>query len=118
LPEHMPESHRRHLEWTPSRIVRWAENAGPQTAALVDGILTSRPHPEQGFRSCPGILRLGKRYGDDRLEAACTRAVAFQAFSYRSVESILRRGLDRQPLPPPTTATTTPRHHEYVRGAA
>jgi transposase len=118
LPEHMPESHRRHLEWTPSRIVRWAENAGPQTATLVDGILTRRPHPEQGFRSCLGILRLGKRYGDDRLEAACTRAVAFQAFSYRSVESILRRGLDRQPLPPPAPATTTPRQHDYVRGAA
>ena len=118
LAEHMPESHRRHLEWTPSRIVRWAENAGPQTAILVDGILRSRPHPEQGFRSCLGILRLGKRYGDDRLEAACTRAVAFQAFSYRSVESILRRGLDRQPLPPPTPVATTPRQHEYVRGAA
>ena len=61
---------------------------------------------------------MGKRYGDDRLEAACTRAVAFQAFSYRSVESILRCGLDRQPLPPPVPATTTPRQHEYVRGAA
>ncbi|MGH7612122.1 MAG: IS21 family transposase [Candidatus Dormibacteria bacterium] len=118
LPEHMPESHRRHLEWTPSRIVRWAENTGPQTASLVDGILRSRPHPEQGFRSCLGILRLGQRYGGDRLEAACTRAVTFQAFSYRSVESILRRGLDRQPLPLPAPPTVTPRHHEYVRGAA
>ena len=84
----------------------------------MDGILTGTPHPEQGFRSRLWILRLGKRYGDDRLEAARTRAVAFQTFSYRSVESILHRGLDRQPLPPPAPATTTLRQHEYVRGAA
>lgn len=118
LVEHMPESHRRHLEWTPSRIVRWAEQAGPNTAAVVDGILQSRPHPEQGFRSCLGILRLGKRYGSDRLEAACTRAVAIRAFSYRSVESILRTGLDRQPLPRLTVITTPLRRHDFVRGAA
>jgi transposase len=117
LAEHMPESHRRHLEWTPSRVVRWAETAGPRTAILVDGIMTRRPHPEQGFRSCLGIMRLGKRYGDDRLEAACTRAVAVQAFSYRSVESILRSGLDHQPLPEPAADISTARPHEYLRGA-
>jgi transposase len=115
LAEHMPESHRRHLEWTPSRIVRWAQNAGPQTAALVDEIMRSRPHPEQGYRSCLGVMRLGKRFGNDRLEAACTRAVAIRAFSYRSVESILRTGLDRQPLPAPSP-TTTSRPHDHVRG--
>jgi transposase len=112
----MPESHRRHLEWTPGRIVRWAQSSGPSTAAVVEEILRSRPHPEQGFRSCLGILRLGKRYGDDRLEAACTRALALRAFSYRSVESILRRGLDRQPLA--TRVLTTPSvAHNNVRGA-
>ena len=116
LSEHMPESHRRHLEWTPGRIVRWAQTSGPSTAAVVDEILRSRPHPEQGFRSCLGILRLGKRYGDERLEAACTRALALRAFSYRSVESILRRGLDRQPLN--TSVLTTPSvAHDSVRGA-
>jgi transposase len=116
LAEHMPESHRRHLEWTPGRIVRWAQTSGPHTAAMVDEILRSRPHPEQGFRSCLGILRLGKRYGDDRLEAACTRAVAIRAFSYRSVESILRSGLDRQPLTTRVLTTTSPAH-DNVRGA-
>jgi transposase len=118
LPEHMPESHRRHLEWTPSRIVRWAQNSGPNTVALVDEIMRSRPHPEQGYRSCLGILRLGKRYGGDRLDAACARAVAIRAFSYRSVESILSTGLDRQPLLPiaAVTTTTTPRAHDHVRG--
>jgi transposase len=117
-PAHMPASHRAHLEWTPGRIVRWARASGPQTAALVEGVLTSRPHPEQGYRACLGILRLGKTYGDARLEAACGRALALRAFSYRSVESILKTGLDRQPLlalaPPPVPL----RRHENLRGPA
>ena len=114
---HMPESHQRHREWTPSRIVGWASRTGPATADLVDTIMRSRPHPEQGFRSCLGIMRLGQRYGDDRLEAASERAVAIQAHSYKSIESILRAGLDRQPLTPRTTTTTTP-EHDNVRGPA
>lgn len=116
-PAHMPASHRRHLEWTPGRIVRWAEQTGPATAQVVAHILASRPHPEQGFRSCLGILRLGRRFGAERLEAACRRAVAIQAFSYRSVESILKTGLDRQPLPAPP-AVLPLRRHDNVRGPA
>ena len=114
---HMPEAHRRHAEWTPSRIVRWAEQTGPATAALVAGIMASRPHPEQGFRSCLGIMRLGRRYGDERLEAAAARALAIRALSYRSVESILRNGLDGQPLPGSEPVTTTIGDHANVRGA-
>ena len=114
-PDHMPESHRRHLEWSPGRIVRWAEQTGPATGALVAAILASRPHPEQGYRSCLGILRLGRRYGPERLEAAAVRALAIGARSYRSVESILRTGLDRQPLPD-APASGPARRHENVRG--
>lgn len=97
-PAHMPESHRRHAEWTPSRIIAWAEKTGPSTAALATEIMATRTHPEQGYRSCLGIIRLGGRYGAERLEAACARALAARALSYRSVESILSHGLDRQPL--------------------
>jgi transposase len=111
---HMPDSHRRYLEWTPGRIIRWAHRSGPQTAILVEGILSSRPHPEQGFRSCLGILRLGRRYGPQRLESACRRALSLQAFSYRSVESILKHGLDQQPLPAP--APSFDRQHHNLRG--
>ncbi len=114
-PDHMPESHRRHLEWSPGRIVRWAEGTGPATGALVAAILASRPHPEQGYRSCLGILRLGRRYGPERLEAAAARALAIRALSYRSVESILRTGLDRQPLPDAAPAGPA-RRHANVRG--
>jgi transposase len=114
---HMPEAHRRHAEWTPGRIVAWASGTGPATAALVAAIMASRPHPEQGFRSCLGIMRLGRRYGDERTEAAAARALAIRALSYRSVESILRNGLDGLPLPGSEPATTTIGDHANVRGA-
>jgi transposase len=116
-PAHMPESHRRHAEWTPGRIVAWAERSGPATGELVTEIMASRPHPEQGFRSCLGIMRLGRRYGDDRLEAAAVRALAIRAHSYRSVESILKAGLDAQPLPGDEPVMTIG-DHANVRGAA
>jgi transposase len=93
--EHMPKSHQKHSEWSPTRIVKWAESIGPETAKLAGAILVERPHPEQGYRSCLGILRLSKRYGQERLEAACARAMTAGARSYRHVESILKHGLDR-----------------------
>jgi transposase len=117
-PAHMPESHRRHAKWTPSRIVAWAEKTGPASAALVAGILERRPHPEQGYRSALGIIRLAERYGTARCEAACARALQMSSFSYRSVESILAHNLDGQPLPDPTRPTSPHPHHRNVRGGA
>ena len=96
--EHMPKAHQRHAEWTPSRILTWAGQTGPATRRLAEKILESRKHPEQGFRSCLGLLRLGKAYGPERLEAACARALVIGACSYKSVQSILKTGLDHQPL--------------------
>jgi transposase len=114
-PEHMPRSHRAYAEWTPERFSRWAAKTGPKTEALVTEILTSRRHPQQGFRSCLGLLKLGKTYGPERLEAACGRALALRAASHQSVKSILAAGLDREPLPapaPPKLALV----HENLRG--
>lgn len=113
-PEHMPESHRRYLEWTPSRIVRWAEKSGPSTAEIVREIMERRPHPEQGFRSCLGIMRLARRYGSERLEAACARALVLNAYSYKSVESILKNKLDGKDLPESTPGKCIV--HENIRG--
>ncbi|MFO7558525.1 MAG: IS21 family transposase [Desulfobacterales bacterium] len=96
--EHMPKSHQKYLEWTPSRIINWAAKNGPHTAQVVMGIMNSRRHPEQGFRACMGIMRLGKRYSIERLENACARAVSIRSYSYKSVESILKKGLDKVPL--------------------
>ncbi len=114
---HMPASHRRYAEWSPARLVRWAEQVGPASGALVTAILESRPHPEQGFRSALGIMRLSRHYGPERLEAAARRALAVRALSYRSVESILRRGLDGRPLPE-SAPQSKPPTHENIRGSA
>ncbi len=81
-PAHMPESHRRYAQWTPSRIINWASATGPSAAKLVEAIIKSRPHPEQGFRSALGIIRLADRYGTERVEAACGRALHLRAYSY------------------------------------
>ena len=98
LNEHRPKAHQKHLEWTPSRILQWSATIGPQCARLVQHIMDSRPHPEQGFRSALGIIRLGKTLGEERLEAACKRALHFGACSYQSVQSILTNRLEAQPL--------------------
>jgi transposase len=117
LREHMPKAHQQHLEWTPSRLIRWAGQIGPQTQNLVSLILESRPHPEQGYRSCLGLLRLEKRYSTERLEAACARALAFKAYSYKNVESILKNGLDQQPLRTSSPQTRLPLlEHGNLRG--
>lgn len=116
LAAHMPKAHQRHLEWTPSRIIEWATTIGPHTAGLVEAILTDRPHPEQGYRSCLGILRLARRYGETRLEAACHRALGAGARSYRHVDSILKHGLDRVAHPQAPLALQVPLLHEHVRG--
>jgi transposase len=97
-PAHMPDSHRRYLEWTPGRIVTWADKNGPSTGEFIDQLLLSRPHPEQGFRSALGVMGLAKKYGPTRLEAACARALLLRSFSYSSVASMLQHGLDQRPL--------------------
>lgn len=115
-PQHRPAAHQRYLEWSPSRLVSWAEGIGPHTARLVAALLETRPHPEQGYRSCLGILSLSKRYPTDRLEAACRRALAMGAIAYRHVKSILEKGLDR--LPPESESDRPPilPRHENLRG--
>src|SRR4051812_26579104 len=95
IPEHMPSAHRRYAEWTPARLMREAEKIGPATLALFEAIMRAKPHPEQGFRACLGILRLAKGYGVERLDAACRRGNDIGARSYGSIASILKHGLDR-----------------------
>lgn len=115
-PEHMPAAHRKHAEWTPERIAAWAAETGPHTRALAEAILAERKHPEHGYRSCLGIMRLAKRYGGERVEAACRRALVVGARSYTRVESILRAGLDAMPLPNATEPAAPAVTHENIRG--
>ena len=115
-PEHRPRSHQQHLAWPPSRLVNWAQSVGPSTAQLFATILKAGRIPEMGYRSCLGILRLGQRYSNERLEAAARRALATGACSYPSVKSILERSLDRQPLETPPHRP--PLEHANLRGPA
>jgi transposase len=114
-PEHMPASHRAHLDWTPAKLIAWGQRIGISTAAVVSWQLDHRPHPEQGYRACLGLLALVRRYSAERLEAACTRAMAIRAPNLRSVTNILKCGLDRQPSLFPATSMPTI-EHENVRG--
>ena len=115
LEEHRPKSHQKHLAWTPSRILAWVQTIGPACAKVVEQILADRPHPEQGFRSALGIIRLGKALGHDRLEAACRRALHFGTCSYTSLKSILQNNLDAQPLEPELPLASPV--HENLRGS-
>jgi transposase len=115
IKEHMPKAHQKYAEWTPERLVRWAAKTGTCTAKVVETILSLRPHPQQGFRSCLGIMRLGKEYGAERLEAACARALAIGGLTFKSIQAILKSGLDRRPLPEPPQETNVVRHYN-IRG--
>src|SRR5216683_2733019 len=115
--EHMPRAHRAHAEWTPSRLIAWATQTGPATGRLVAGILERRPHPEQGYRACLGLMRLGRAHGGDRLDAACARAERLRSYRFRTVEHILTNQQDRLPLDEAAPARPAVAH-ENVRGAA
>ena len=116
LAEHMPSAHRAHREWSPGRFLNWAQAIGPATLAVVKHQLQDLPHPEHGYRRCLGLLNHARRYSKPRLEAACRRALHLHSPSYRSVTSILKQGLDRQPLPPDDSAQEELPLHANVRG--
>jgi transposase len=115
---HMPHAHREYADWTPERLVRWARESGLSVSGLIERVMATRAHPQQGFRSCLGIMRLGQSYGGERLEAACRRALEVDAVSYRSVRSILQAGLDRQEVPAGELPAALPQVHENLRGAS
>ena len=114
--EHMPPAHQKYLEWSPERLTHWAQKLGPQTAQLVQVLLESRRHPEQAYRSCLGLLRLGSHYGEERLEAACRRALSAGIHSYKGVKNILDAKLDQVELNEPSAVV--PDTHENIRGQA
>lgn len=116
LSEHMPASHREYAKWTPERLREWAASIGPQTECVISAILAARRHPQQGFRSALGVLRLGKHYGADRLEAVCQRAHKLHITTFKSIESMLKNNLDRAPLDQEATPRQLPLLHENIRG--
>lgn len=117
LDGHRPKSHQRHLQWQPSRLVDWGRTIGPQTAELIERILAAKPHPEQGYRSCLGLIRLGGEYGPERMEAAARRALHFCTYSLKSVQSILEHRLDTLPDTAPAASPPPPLDHPNIRGS-
>jgi transposase len=113
-PEHMPRSHREYAEWTPERLISWANRIGESCAGVVSTILGRRTHPEQGFRSCRGIISLAKRFSEERLEAACERALNIKGVNYRSIKAILENNLDKKSFPSQQQLPLVP--HENIRG--
>lgn len=117
LAEHMPPAHQKFSEWGPGRFLNWAIDIGPATRDVIKHLLTKAVHPEQSYRACFGILTSAKRYGKERLESACQRALAIGAPRRHSILSILKNGLDKQPLAKPVLSPSI-RVHENIRGAA
>ena len=115
--EHMPKAHRAHRQWSPGRFLNWAQAIGPATLEVVKRQLQHRAHPEHGYRACLGLLNLARRYSKSRLEAACERALLIHSPSYRSVNSILKQGLDRQPLARDEDPPSQLPRHTNVRGS-
>jgi transposase len=115
LAEHMPRSHQEHVKWTPNRMTNWVGRAGPSTAKLANHILKSREHPQQAFSVILGMIRLGEKYGNDRLDRACFRALRLDEPNYRSLKSILTSGLDGLPVQEPQE-NETPIEHQNIRG--
>jgi len=113
---HMPKSHQKHLEWTPQRLLNWGASIGPATCSIIRRIMEDKPHPEMGYRSCLGVFSLSKRYGEDRLEAACARALTIGSPNRKAVQSILEAGLDRHAELFPAEPKPLP-VHENVRGS-
>jgi transposase len=116
ITEHMPSAHRRYAEWTPAKIMDEAAKVGSATVALFEAIMKAKPHPEQGFRSCLGIISLVKSYGPERVEAACRRGNDIRATSYGSIASILQHGLDKA-YAQEATPDAPPIRHGNIRGS-
>ncbi|MDS4016312.1 MAG: hypothetical protein RKP46_18430 [Candidatus Accumulibacter sp.] len=113
---HMTPGHRAVLGWDAPRLIEWATRIGPHNAALVQRVLRQRRHPQHGYRACLGILRFAKAYGDDRLEAACERAITISATSCSSLKSILKNGLDKKCVVTAPARTCLPVEHAHLRG--
>jgi transposase len=116
-PSHMPAAHRAYQEWTPQRLIRWAQQTGGATADVIEIIMATKSHPQQGFRSCLGVMNLSKTFGIQRLEDACTRAIAIGAPGYKCIRNILVNKLDQAPIAPSLAAKTPPIIHHNIRGA-
>ena len=112
----MPANHTSMLKWTSERICDWAEKTGGHTGILIDKIIKSRKHPQQAYRSCVGIIGLGKKHGNENLDLACKRANHFGLISYKKIKNILEKGLQSEDISEDITKETVSSDHANIRG--
>jgi transposase len=115
-PEHMPPKHQAHIKWSPERMISWVGEAGPNTSKVAEIIMASRQHPEQSYKIILGLIRMGEKFGQSRLENACVRAITMNTPYYRSIKNILKSGLDKSPNRATANAETQSINHENIRG--
>lgn len=115
--DHMPPKHAAHAKWTPERMGQWAGEAGPSTKRVADQFMLDRPHPQQGFNAVLGLIRQGDKYGKDRLEKACAKALFLKCTNLNSIKSLLRSGMDKVPINLDKKSEEQPIEHENIRGA-
>jgi transposase len=115
LSEHMPKAHQRYLGRTPSTLIEDAQQVGPSTGQLVEAILQAKRHPEQGYRSCLGILRLAKTYPPERMEAAARRCLRARVYNFQSMDSILKNQLDEAAGPRRSASAVRRRARQHPR---
>ncbi|GHU09426.1 integrase [Spirochaetia bacterium] len=108
-PEHMPKKHQAVADWSPERFISWAAKTGVQTKTFIAALLEQREHPEQAFKTCAGILRLGQSMSPDRMEQLCARALAQNIYTYKMFALLLKEKTDRE--------QDTPIQHENLRGS-
>jgi transposase len=115
ISEHMPSSHQFVAEWCPDKFIKWAKDIGSPTEELIRIILQTKSHPEQGYKSCIGILSFGKKYGNNRLNSACSRAISYNSYNYMTVKNILEKGLDKHAIKQEEQYKLP--YHENIRGS-
>jgi hypothetical protein len=113
----MPEQHAQHQQWTPGRLMNWAQSIGPEVLVWVKGQLQRKDHPEQAYRVCLGLLSLNRSYASERLNKACAIANKESLFKLKNVKAILQSNRDKLPESAPVQFSLLPQDHENIRGA-
>ena len=112
----MPPAHQKYVEWTPERMIRWVAESGGHAAKLAELIMGSKKHPEQGFKAVLGLIRLGEKYGKERLNVACHHAIKLGSPRYQTVQSILMRNIDKTLKETEKNGESWLPEHENIRG--
>lgn len=115
-PEHMPKSHQKHHQWSPGRLMNWAQDIGGEVLIWVKSIVAQKQHKEQAYRVCLGLLNLSKTYSDQRLNNACAIANKQHVYRLKYIKDILNSNQDKLIKLDEESSPSLPQYHENIRG--